>query len=229
MKTKKIKNLVKKAKAELNWLVLELPQDKGPVRIVSDPDAKVHRIFLPPEAAEADPTQELLYLHELGHATLCERVHPFFGTMFPITGVEERLVPAVSPLINAAGDWFVGQWQTEFCPELALAELKKEFDTTSEQLSNQQTSSVEVDKFFVAALIIAQSLKYLKVQNNSAGFLDKVVQAFLDVPPENPTVQKLEQLINKFLALGAPLRCRKVTIEGRDLLEFYPRAGSEGT
>ena len=222
MKTKKIKNLVKKAKAELTWLSLELPQDKGPVRVVSDPDAKIHRIFLSPETAEADPRQELLYLHELGHATLCERVHPFFGTMFPITGLEQRLGPAVSPVLNAAGDWFVGQWQTEFCPELALAELKSEFDASTELLSKEEPPTV--DEFFAVALIIAQAIKYLKVQDNCAGFLKQTVHAFLEVPPENPSVQKFELLTNKLLELGAPLRCRRGTVEGRDLLEFYPKA-----
>jgi len=224
MKTKKIKNLVKKAKAELTWLSLELPQDKGPIRVVSDPDAKIHRIFISPENAEADPRQELLYLHELGHATLCERVHPFFGAVFPVTDLDERLVAAVSPVLNAAGDWFVGQWQTEFCPELALAELKHEFEASTELLSEEQPPTVE--KFFVAALVIAQAIKYLKVRDNCDGFLKQTVHAFLEVPPENPSVQKFELLANKLLELGAPLRCRKVTVEGRDLLQFYPKANS---
>ena len=224
MKTKKIKNLVKKARTELTWQVRDVRQDEGLVRIISNPKEKTHLIFLPPENAETDPRLELLYLHELGHALLCERVHPFFGTVYPITGLDERLGPAVSPVLNAAGDWFVGQWQTEFCPELSLSELQKEFDATIDLLNKEQTPSY--DKFFIAALIIAQSIKYLKMPDNCAGFLEKTVQLFLEVPPENPSVQKLELLINKFLELGAPLRCRKVTDDGQDILEFYPYGGT---
>jgi hypothetical protein len=223
MKTKKIRNLVKKARAELSWQVMEVQQESGTVHILSDPIEKTHYIFLPPETDETDPYRELLYLHELGHALMSERVHPFFGSVYPIVGLEERQGPAVRPVLNAVGDWFVGHWLTDFCPELADEELQKEFAATTEMLQNEQSPSVE--KYFVAALIIAQSVKYLRVPDNCDGFLKKTVRAFLDVPPENPSVEKFELLINRLLALGAPLRCRRTSNqEGRDLLEFYPGA-----
>jgi hypothetical protein len=221
MKTKKIKNLVKKARAELSWQVREVQQDSGLVRILSDPIEKTHFIFHPPEAAEADPVLELLYLHELGHALMCERVHPFFGSAYPIVGLEERLGVAVRPVLNAAGDWFMGHWLMEFCPELAREELQKEFEATTEMLQKEPTPTVE--KYFVAVLIIAQAVKYLKVTDQCDGFLEKTVRAFLEVPPENPSDEKFELLINRLLELGAPLRCRRVkNEEGRDMLEFYP-------
>jgi len=222
VKTKKLKNLVKKTREELNWPVQELPQESGPIRIFSDPATCTHTLFLPKSSPEGGPSHELLYLHELGHALICERVHPFFSSGFPIAGLDSKLLPAVSPVLNVAGDWFVGQWFMECAPSLALDELNKEYEATAELMAHAEPPTME--KFFVAVLIIAQSVKYLRKQVNFSGFLDAAVQAFLSVPPENPTVQKFEKLVNLLLALGAPYRCRRVNSGEHEVLEFYPVA-----
>jgi hypothetical protein len=219
MKTKKLKNLVKKAKDELTWAVLEVPQPNGPIRIFSDPVERTHTIFISASPPGDGQSPELLYLHELGHALLCESVHPFFSGGFPLTGLEQRFVPAVTPLLNTAGDWFVGHWMTEFCREVAIAELEKEYGATAEMMDKGETP--DVDRFFVAVLIIAQSMKYLKVRVECSGFLDKAVQAFLAIPPEKPTVGKFEELVNSLLGLGSPFRCRRVVSQGQDVMEFY--------
>jgi len=223
MKTKKLKNLVKKARNELSWPVQEVEQASGPLRIFTDTVARIHTIFLPSAPPEQGPAQEILYLHELGHALLCERVHPFFAGGFPITGLDKGLVPAVTPVLNAASDWFVGQWMMEFCHDVAIAELEKEYEATAEMMGKGETPSV--DKFFVAVLITAQSIKYLKAPVECSGFLDSAVKAFLAVPPEKPTLRKIEDLINSLLSLGAPFRCRHVNLEGQDVMEFYRASG----
>jgi hypothetical protein len=220
MKTKKLKNLVKKARDELSWPMLEISQDSGPVRIFSDPKARSHTICRPSETLDSVPAREFLYLHEIGHALLCERVHPIFSTVVPLIGLDEKLIPAVTPVLSTACDWFVGQWLMEFCNEVAICELKKEYEATAEMMDKDETPTV--DKFFVAVLIIAQSIKYLKMQVECSGILDSAVQAFLAVPPEKPSVRKIEELINLLLALGAPLRCRCVNSDGQDALEFFP-------
>jgi hypothetical protein len=225
MKTKKLKNLVKKAKDELSWMILEEPQASGPLRIFSDPMARTHTIFQPSNPPEAGPDQELHYLHELGHALLCEQVHPFFSTSFPIAGLDEKLLPAVAPALSAASDWFVGHWMMEFCHDVAIAELKKEYEATAGVMGKGEPLSV--DKFFVAVLIIAQSIKYLNTPVECSGFLDAAIEAFLAVPPDKPSVRKIEDLINRLLSLGAPYRCRHMNSEGQDVMEFY-RASIEG-
>jgi hypothetical protein len=224
MKTKKLKNLVKKAKDELSWPIREVTQDSGQVRIFSDPITRIHTVCGSSDSPEEDPVRELLYLHEIGHALLCERIHPVFSTVIPIIGLDKGLMPAVTPVLNAASDWFVGHWLTDFCNELAIGELKKEYEATAEMMEKKETPTI--DKFFVAVLIIAQSIKYLKKPVECSGFLDSAVQAFLAVPPEKPSVRKIEELINSLLALGAPLRCRCINSEGKDVLEFY-RASEE--
>jgi len=227
MKTKKLKNLVKKAKGELVWTVREVAQESGPLRIISDPMDKSHTIYLPSPAPEKDPVFELLFLHELGHALLCERTHPFFASGFPIVGLEKEQIPAVGPVLSTASDWFVGHWLMEFCPELAMAELHDEFEAISEMMAHGETPGL--DRFFVAVLITAQSIKYLKTTVNCSGFLDSAVQEFLAVPPDTPSVGKLVALINGLLSLGAPYRCRQVNSQGQDVLEFFRSAAEEVT
>jgi hypothetical protein len=219
MKTKMLQNLVKKAKGELSWPAREVAQESGPVHIFSDPVARTHTIFLPTDPPAAGQDQELLCLHELGHALLCERVHPFFSSGFPIAGLDKGQVPAVSPVLNVASDWFVGQWLMEFCPDVAMAELQKEYEATAELMEKGATPSFE--KFFVVVLITAQSIKYLKASVTCSGLLDSAVKAFLAVPPDRPSLRKIEDLINTLLALGTPLQCRHMNNDGQDVLEFY--------
>lgn len=219
MKTKKLKNLVRKAKDELSWAVQEIEQTSGPLRIFSDPVAKTHTIFRPSGTAGEGPKLELLYLHELGHALLCERVHPFFSSGFPIAGLEKELFPAVSPLLNAASDWFVGHWLTEFCYDVAIDELKHEYAATAEMIGKGEVSSL--DQFFIAVLIAAQSKKYLNAPVECSGLLKSAVDAFLEVPPENPSLVKIEGLFNTLLSLGTPFHCRHLNSDEQDVLAFY--------
>jgi len=220
MKTKKLKNLVKKAKGELAWTVHEVAtQDCVQLRIFSDPMDKTHTIYLPSPLPEESFAHELLSLHELGHALMCERVHPFFASGFPIVGLQQEHITAVAPVLSAASDWFIGHWLMEFCPELALAELQDEYEATADMMASGETPSL--DRFFVAVLITAQSKKYLKAQVECSGFLDSAVQAFLSVPPDKPSAGKLVELINGLLSMGAPYRCRQVTSKGQEVMEFF--------
>jgi hypothetical protein len=130
-----------------------------------------------------------------------------------------ELIPAVAPVLSAASDWFVGQWMMEFCPDVAIGELKNEYEATAEMMAKGETPGM--DKFFVAVLITAQSIKYLKAPVECSGFLDSAVQAFLAVPPEKPSLRKLEELINRLLSLGAPFRCRHIISQEQDVMEFY--------
>ena len=223
MKTKKLKQLVEKAKDELSWPFLEEVQASGPPRIFTDTLAKTHTIFLPQTPPETGQDPELFYLHELGHALMCERIHPFFSSGFPVAGLERAQIQAVAPLLYAASDWFVGHWLMEFCHDVAIAELKKEYEATAEMMKKGETPSL--DKFFVAVLITAQSIKYLNAPVQCSGILDSAVQAFLAVPPEKPSVGIIEALINSLLSLGTPFQCRRMNSEGHDVLEFYRAFG----
>jgi hypothetical protein len=122
-------------------------------------------------------------------------------------------------VLYAASDWFVGHWMMEFCPEVAITELKQEFQATAELMEWGELPNL--DKFFVAVLITAQSKKYLDARVECSGFLDAAVQAFMAVPPDKPSLAAIEELINGLLSLGTPFQCRHTESEGQDVLEFY--------
>jgi hypothetical protein len=220
MKPKKLKNHVKKAKAGLAWTVVDVTEEVEQVRIFSDPQTRTHTVYLPPAAAAESAGSDLFYLHELGHALLCERVHPFFAGDFPIAGLTKELVPAVGPVLSAASDWFVGHWLLEFCPGPALAELEGEYQATAALMASGRTPGL--DGFFTAVLVIARSIRYLDRKVECDGFLDAAVRAFLAVSPADPSAARLLELINSLLALGgAPYRCRQTGSRGQDVMEFF--------
>jgi len=204
---------------ELTWPAHEEVRPSGPLHIFSNPLARTHTIYRPEEAPGEGAEQEFLYLHELGHALLCERVHPFFSSGFPIAGLDQAMVPAVTPVLNAASDWFVGHWMMGFCHDEAVAALNKEYELTARMLDKGW--SPDFDKFFVVVLIIAQSIRYLNAPAACSGILDAAVKAFLAVPPEKPSLRNIEALINSLLSLGSPLQCRHTNREDLEILEFY--------
>lgn len=74
----------------------------------------------------------------------------------------------------------------------------------------QENASGYPEMLYGAALVIAQGIRYCKADIKTGGVLKQAVDAFLSVPPEKPTVQKLETLINKLLAVLYPLRLRRI-------------------
>jgi len=78
-KPKKLRMLIRKTQSSLNWPV-SIIHGGASLEICSDPLSKTHTIFWP--AARTDPVTELEHLHELGHAMLCEKIHPMFSTTY---------------------------------------------------------------------------------------------------------------------------------------------------
>jgi hypothetical protein len=217
MKTKKLKNLVKKARAALSWTVEDVNRTSGTVRVISDPGARTHTVLLPSGPSQAERETEILYLHELGHAALCERVHPIFATSYPVAGMTRERAAAAGPALNAASDWFVGFWFQTVCADVADGELRKDFLAVSELLGKERSPTPEL--FCAAALMIAQARKYLREPVDCGGLLGKAVDAFLSVPPEKPSDRSYELLVNRLLAVYSQLRGRLVNRDGVEAFE----------
>lgn len=223
MTTKRLRNLIEKAQADLSWPVKEVQGAFGPYRICSDVKAREHAIFMLPSDADVTPGHELVFLHELGHALLCERVHPIFATTFPVAGIDDKRFAEIAPALNAAGDWFVGHWMMEFCHEVAIEDLTEEYESTVALLEKVPTPTPE--DFYLSALIVAQAITYLKEPVDCGGILDEAVKGFLAAPPEKPSAQSYEKLANRLLLLNSTLQCRIASIEGQETLEFIEAAG----
>jgi hypothetical protein len=75
----------------------------------------------------------------------------------------------------------------------------KSLGTGWKKLSGRQILTGSSVPRIADVLIIAQSIKYLKAPVEFTGYLDAAVRAFLAVPPEKPTVWKIEEYVD-FLA-----------------------------
>jgi hypothetical protein len=65
---------------------------------------------------------------------------------------------------------------------------------------------ISAEVLYGSSLMIAQGIK----SNSTSGQLNEVVAAFVSVRPDNPTVAKFENLINRLAAPYCPLRVRQI-------------------
>jgi len=205
MKPKSLKSIIKQARKGLQWPTIENPVDTPMIRIVSYPRCQSHTILMPDKLHNRSTDMD--YLHELGHAALCETVHPVFAANIQFAPqMKKRLFLPVIPALNAACDWYVGHWQMGICPDITLKHLKETLPVAEEVLSSPQLPPLEV--ILDAAMIIAQAIHYLDEPLECGGALKLAVEAFLSVPPEEPSLDGCVQLVNRLMATYGNERVR---------------------
>lgn len=213
--TKRIKKLIKKTRHRLNWPVREVT---GPeirtLEITSDHAARTHTIYLPDH-----DVREIEYLHELGHATLGEQVHPQFATQYTV-GADAETLHLIKPACQAASDWFIDAWLMQLCPDEERAEIEEHCALICRRLQGRQSGTP--DELFGGALMIAQAIKYCRAKIQTGGLLAPAVDAYLTIEPHPPTVTKLAAVINALLAAaGYPHRVRLIDDQGLESWEVY--------
>lgn len=211
MKKRSAKSVLKKVFNDLDWPVLESPTEMQMIRILSDPKHKSHFKYQP--AKGNDKGSDLDHLHELGHATFCERVHPVFATNSQFPGLaNKKQYLQMLPALSTASDWFVCHWQQELLPEQMHTVIRESLPVVEELLGKEELPPVEI--ILDAALLIAQAVNYLGEPIECGGPLKDLVDAFLSVAPEAPSAEQLELLINKLMATYSEQRVRLVPDEG---------------
>lgn len=219
MKRQSTKSLLKKVFSDLDWPILESATDMPTIRIVSDQQHKSHFMYVPKR--DLDKSSHLDYLHELGHATLCERVHPVFASngQFPLLANKKRFLQML-PALGSASDWFVCHWQRGLLPQQMDAVIRESLPTVEEILAQKELPPVEI--ILDAAFLIAQAVHYLDEPLECGGVLKDLVDAFLSVPPDAPSADRLQLLVNKIMASYTQERVQLVPEDGRlvwDLVE----------
>lgn len=214
MEKRSLQSLLKKLRSELEWPVLEQSHQMPVVRIVSYPRSRSH-VLLKPEQASRQPGHQG-YLHELGHALLCERVHPVFSASTSFAPQDnKRQFLILVPALNVACDWFVGAWQMEVAPELTRRQIEESLPLAEEMLSQATLPPLEV--ILDAALVIAQAIHHLDAPIDCEGVLQSAVSAFLAVPPEKPSLKGCINLVNALMATYTHQRARLIMDEGHYL------------
>ena len=204
-KTKSLKSLIKEVRGGLDWPVLEQQHELPALRIVSYPRTKSHVILVPDKLQKR--STDLDYLHELGHATLCERAHPVFSASSHFAAQDsQRLFLMVIPALNVACDWFICHWQMELAREVTRKQIKKGLQLAEEVLGMPKLPPLEI--ILDAAGVIAQGIHYLKEPIECDGVLQTAVDAFLDLPPEHPSQENCVTLVNRLMATYTDHRAR---------------------
>lgn len=205
MKQRSLKVLIKKALNELEWPRLEQQHEAPNIRIASYPKSKSHVILMP--EPDKNESTDLDYLHEVGHATLCERVHPVFAAniLYAPLMRKREFLPVV-PALTSAADWFVGHWQYELAPELARKQLQQTLPLAEEMLAAQELPPLEI--ILACSMVVAQAVHYLDEPIDCGGVLKSAVDAFLAAPPEQPSLDACAALTNRLLETYAEERVR---------------------
>ncbi len=209
MNPKKIKSLIRRARRFLTWRVTDQLHASGNMEIVSDPWERTHTIYTPADPSPDNPLRDIEYLHELAHATLCERVHHVFSTHYFEPGTPEDTLRLLTPVCRVASDWFADAWLMSVCPSEERSEIMEHFGIIRALLEQEQALNPEM--LYGAALIIAQAVKYCGLKARayqSGGVLVQAIGALLSVDPAKPSVQNLETLINKLSACLYPIRVK---------------------
>ncbi|HEX9024245.1 MAG TPA: hypothetical protein VF799_10430 [Geobacteraceae bacterium] len=205
MRTKKLRNLIVKARKGLDWPILDNHDDSPVYRILSDPGSRSHIVHIPADPEARD--DGLNYLHELGHAALCEQVHPVFAAsshFSATTGKEQFTMSA--PALQAASDWFIGHWLHDMAPRQFKANLGNELEVVEKIFSREEPPPIDV--FMDAALVVAQAIAYLDAPVDCGGKLKEAVDAFSSENADKPAEAPFLRLVNSLMAIYTPLRAR---------------------
>lgn len=207
MNSNDLKSVIEKVRSELSWPVQEQSNESPAFHVVTYPNTKSHVILVPGEPS--DTGCELDYLHGLGHATFCEKVHPLFSLSGQFAPQEKRRqYLEIVPALNVACDWFIDHWLTELAPEEMLAEFRENLPEAEEILAEVEQPRLE--DLLDASLIIAQGIHYLKEPIVCEGTLKIAVDAFLSIPPEQPSAENCVLLVNRLMATYSDKRARFV-------------------
>ena len=206
----KIKTLISATRRRLTWPVAEVTgPEVEPLRITSDHIKKTHTIYLPDH-----DVREIEYLHELGHAWLCENINPMFGTQYFARSVTPAQLAEIQPAAQGASDWICDQWLFEQAPAAEKAEIKESLDLICRRLKQNPSGSPEI--FCMVVLIFAQTEKYLRKTILLSDPLKSAVTALVAINPARPNIKKLAAAVNTLLAGYSSLRVHH-TIDAENL------------
>lgn len=208
---KKMKNLIATTQSGLSWEVNKIPtSDFHHYAIFSDPQSKIHNIHVPIKQYPSESNDLMAYLHELCHATLAETVNPQFASTFFHPETDADLILAITPQFQVAKEWFVDAHLNKICPNLFRKEIQVDLSNILEALKHNKPENFAFSNRYIVGLLFAEASKWLHAPIATDGIYSRIIDALLDVDPNNPTLSALEFLTNKLLALETNLQLNAV-------------------
>lgn len=194
MKPKKLRNIIRKVTSALDWTI-RVEEGGDLLHIVSDHAGKSHTIYKP-----TDDVRDHEFLHELGHATLCESVSPVFSTNHFAPGTLQELIDLATPAFQSASDWFIDAWLMRVAPESESAMIDETSSMVIEGIRRETSGGSDLQKVMVSALMIAEAIKWRGLQISCGADLGAMARDFLSVSPDRPSAAKYSLLLNKLLS-----------------------------
>jgi len=208
---KKIKNIINQTRSSLKWKIIEYKiSDYDAYTILSNNHMKTHEIYYPKIKYEIEAQHLITYLHELCHATLAEKVHNLFASGAFMPGSTSSNLSVVEVPYKIAVDWFADSLLHKLSPNHFKESLSQDL-MASNLVMNQNA-----EKFWAninpygTALVYAESKKWLKAEIVTNGVLEKIIDVFISVDPEKPTLNALELLINRLLAIQTSVQVKVI-------------------
>ena len=198
----------KSLRDRLKWPVtLESISRGNTLYITTNPIKKTHKISIPIERLKRDPLRWLEVEHEYAHCLLGETIHPLLSTAHFAKGTDNNLMQAVGLLYRCACDWYAdaviyGLWLHEGRAEIEehIRLLLNKSPKTKTPLPPEMTWGM--------GMIYAQLIHYgghkrlIKSVRRMAPILDRIARIYLRYPPNRPTIEDLESLINATLKVA---------------------------
>ena len=214
---KVIRKAIKKLRTSLKWRVLEKCTSDSTFHISSNYCKKEHEIYIPSGSHQAGSLRPIEYLHELCHAKLAETVHPQFSAQFFKRGTPDEQIRQMTIACRIASDWFADELLYSLAPEELKAEVAEHLELIARALS--QSFAGQPFLVFSAGLIIAQAIRYLGQKVEARGDLAHIVDALLATDPAKPSIQTLEDLLNRLLETYCGYQVRLVDDGGVEAWE----------
>jgi len=206
----------KRIMSSLKWPTEYVRYDKPKLSITSDPLAKKHMIRVP---TAGSPVKEMDYMHELTHAWLGEKVHPFFSILFFRPKPPEADLRAIFAPYLTARDWFAGALLIAWCPKERSVDIIREVGNVIKRLETKGPLSGK--DIYAISLVAAQAIYWGLKNIEARGDLKTIVNILLKFRPEQPTVSKLTALTNQLAPLTTRCRVRLHPDSKIDTWEVY--------
>ncbi|WP_020677327.1 hypothetical protein [Geopsychrobacter electrodiphilus] len=212
-----IKTVIEEYLCQIKWPLERYPgDDDDALSIYSCSQNKIHSINLPEDfLSSCDLLQHYDFFHEILHAYLAEKHHVIFSALDYDETLSVDLQDDLIPLLRAANDFYVEDFQCKRFPEIFTFELKSCLrNYKSKGLSKGNCSVTDTYHF---GMLASQSERYLgiKIKTRSEG--DKIKRIFSKFDPADPSVDNMVKLVNKLIKVYRNIELSlQLSADGKD-------------
>lgn len=192
---------IDKIQKELKYPITEVEWEQPYYDVTFDPVEKKHYFYVPRERAVPD----IVKLRNLCHSYLAENVNPLFSSIVVEydESLPERVFESVIwPIFCVSRAWFADGLMYELCPEETREWVKAKLEAVKRVFSDGNAEANLQDTLEIA-LIVAEAKGLYGEDVDVIGKTKEFVNAFVEVEPQNATIEELCVLNARLLKLAS--------------------------